>query len=867
MNTPRSNHHSTTPRRTFGAEDSALDDTDATPTRSALRRAIPRISFGGLHRPSFSFKNSSDNEDGAVVSPSADKAPIPSVTQPASEVYATPLPVLSMIVLSITLLGEFLSANVSTPFLLFMVKGEPIQLTSPYPLSTMLISGFGKITDEAEIAFWTGVLVATFFLTQFLTSLLWATIAEKHGRRSVLIVSLLGSAVTCAIFGTSTSLQQAICVRLLQGIFAGAVGVARGSVAFVTDTSNEGRAYAILGFCWGLGGVVGAIIGGTFERPADKWPGVFSEVPIFVEFPYLLPCVMAASVTLSGSILACFLGPDGGPRRGAIQLPPEKNYVHSTIPEEDEESMPPSPVFEDQDTRDTFTGSLRRSIGKRLSGYLGTRVPDTSPGLESPPPQQAVPMSIGTRLERTRTVSNSKPSRFSGSAYGYSSHRNRLASNASLARRLSNRRGSAVSSGRRGSNHADGLPLRESFVNEMNFAQRLLMANENAVTNIADLWVAAALNVDNEDPFESDSDVGSNQGDGDSDFDDPFEVDDIPASPTTPRPRRSSRASVSGSSIRPAIGSARQQPFGSPRRPSVPSRAIPIRQSSYSSTSDYGTPTSRRFSNVPSIFSHPGVRTPSAVLDAQQLLLRDEEAVPADITENQNLEPILESRRASTIVPDENEVLHEKPPSLSSQIPILVIIQYGLLALHSTTHDQIFMSYLVTDYDSGGLNLNAGHFAQLIALMCLAQIFYQFYLYPPPRGRFSHLTMFRLGSLFFIPSYLSVILYRVPFASEQEDGNLPLMTGESPNALRFCGGTFAYTAISILLNYMTPPDAVGIANGIAQSIVSLARCVGPVMGGWLWSVSIEGNPNGYPLGFVVCAGVCSLAVLHSLFIR
>ncbi|GAW09029.1 major facilitator superfamily MFS-1 [Lentinula edodes] len=842
MNTPKSNRHSTTPRRTFGADDSALDDTDATPTRSALRRAIPRISFGSLHRPSFSFKNSSDNEDGIVVSPTADKAPIPSVTQPAPEVYATPLPVLSMIVLSITLLGEFLSANVSTPFLLFMVKG------------------FGKITDEAEIAFWTGVLVATFFLTQFLTSLLWATIAEKHGRRSVLIVSLLGSAVTCAIFGTSTSLQQAICVRLLQGIFAGAVGVARGSVAFVTDTSNEGRAYAILGFCWGLGGVVGAIIGGTFERPADKWPGVFSEFPIFVEFPYLLPCVMAASVTLSGSILACFLGPDGGPRRGAIQLLPEKNYDHPTIPEEDEESMPPSPVFENQDTRNTFTGSLRRSIGKRLSGYLGSRAPDTLPGLESPPPQQAVPMSIGTRLERTRTVSNSKPSRFNGSAYGYGSHRNRLASNTSLARRLSNRRGSAVSYGRRGSNTADGFPLRESFVNDMNFAQRLLMANENAVTNIADLWVAAALNVDNENPFESDSDVDSNQGDGDSDFDDPLEDfadNDIPASPTTHFPRRSSRPSVSGSSIRPAIGSTRQQPFGSPRRPSVPSRAIPIRQSSYSSMSDYGTPTSRRFSNVPSIFSHPGVRTPIAVLDAQQLLLRDEEVVPADINENENLEPILESRRASTIVPDENEVLHEKPPSLSSQIPILVIIQYGLLALHSTTHDQIFMSYLVTDYDSGGLNLNAGHFAQLIALMCLAQIFYQFYLYP----------ISRLAQKSRAPKRSFLTSNHVP-ACEQEDGNLPLMTALTiSTALRFCGGTFAYTAISILLNYMTPPDAVGFANGIAQSIVSLARCVGPVMGGWLWSVSVEGNPNGYPLGFIVCAGVCSLAVLHSLFIR
>lgn len=75
-----------------------------------------------------------------------------------------------------------------------------------------------------------------------------ATVAESHGRRSVLVVSLLGSAVTCLSFGTATTLQQAIVIRLMQGVFAGAVGVARGSVAFVTDPSNEGRAYAILGY-------------------------------------------------------------------------------------------------------------------------------------------------------------------------------------------------------------------------------------------------------------------------------------------------------------------------------------------------------------------------------------------------------------------------------------------------------------------------------------------------------------------------------------------------------------------------------------------------------------------------------------------
>jgi hypothetical protein len=37
--------------------------------------------------------------------------------------------------------------------------------------------------------------------------------------------------------------------------------------------------------------------------------------------------------------------------------------------------------------------------------------------------------------------------------------------------------------------------------------------------------------------------------------------------------------------------------------------------------------------------------------------------------------------------------------------------------------------------------------------------------------------MFRLGSLLFIPAYLSVVLYR-PFASANDDGNFILMTGE-----------------------------------------------------------------------------------------
>ncbi|KIM47000.1 hypothetical protein M413DRAFT_440546 [Hebeloma cylindrosporum] len=817
--------------RSFGTP---LDvEGDAEPPREdpgSLRRILGKISFSSLRgRPSF-VNHGAEN---TPPTQGTERAPIPTMMQSSGEAYTTPLPKLSMIVLSITMLGEFLSANVSTPFLLFMVKG------------------FGEFKDEAEVAFWTGILVSTFFLTQFVTSLLWSTIAEKHGRRVVLTISLLGSAITCLIFGTSTTLQQAICIRLLQGIFAGAVGVARGCVAFVTDPSNEGRAYAILGFCWGLGGVAGAIIGGSFERPAVKWPEIFGDIPIFNTYPYLLPCGLAALVTLIGSILSLFLAPDGGPRQGAIRLLPEKINSHPPIPEED--TTPPTPVFEEEVPR-TGLARIQRRLSRRFSDYLAKRVPDAHDSSAT----SALPMST----PQSRTFS--RTSRANGSAYGYSgAYRSRLASNATT---LNGRRTSLGSSMRRRRGSGDAA----AEGSDLNFAHRLLLANENAVTNIADLWVAAAMNVDNEDPFEPDSDVEEEEEEEEAAQ--PL-IDSTPDSttasqrearaglaPPAPRLSRTHHPSITNSLHPSGLGSRHASPM--PHRPSV---TFPP------------TPSLRRPStSVPAIFAHPGVKTPSAVLDAQQLLLSsDVHSSPAigAFSPPQSADPLgtISESRPMSEADVESLAWTEKPPSLMSQLPIVVIIQYGVMALHTTTHDQIFMSYLVSDYQSGGLNLNAGHFAQLIALMCLAQIVYQFYLYPnigPPRGRFSHLAMFRIGTIMFIPAYLTVVLYR-PFANVHPDDSNPfLMFALSlSTAVRYCGTTFGYTAISILLNYMTPPNAVGYANGIAQSIVSLARCVGPVIGGYLWAVSVQDDPSGYYFGFVVCAAVCAVTVIQSFLIR
>ena len=404
---------------------------------------------------------------------------------------------------------------------------------------------------------------------------------------------------------------------------------------------------------------------------------MFGNIPIFVRYPYLLPTTIAASFTFTGALLSLFLGPDGGPREGAIRLPPEKitDGIHQTTTIPEEESLPSSPM-DTQPRKASLYEGLRKA-SRTFSGVFASRVPD-------PTSSSAVSLSESPSANRPFP----RTSRADGYAYGYGggaraiSFRSRLGSNLSGAEY---RRGSQTILRRRASTLAgEGVPRSFATDSELSFAQRLLMANENAVTNIADLWVAAAMNVDNEEVFESDDTEmdGPYESVFEVDGDDPNDnlpttgTEDIatergkriagPFSPSMPAgTRRSSHASRFR---RPS--SPKHQASQSPRRPS-------LQYGTPGQPFDVATPP-RRFSNtVPGIFAHPGVKTPPAVAEAQRLLNAPD---PSQAQEGVDNIPNVEGLQ----------------PSLMSQLPLAIIFQYGWLALHTTSHDMIFLTYVVS---------------------------------------------------------------------------------------------------------------------------------------------------------------------------
>ena len=383
-----------------------------------------------------------------------------------------------------------------------------------------------------------------------------------------------------------------------------------------------------------------------------------------------------------GAILSLFLGPDGGPREGAIRLPPEKitDTTHQTIPEE--EPVPSSTVATLSRKASLYEGL--RKASRTFSGVFASRVPDD---LASSPPVP-LPQSSSANRPFPRT------SRADGYAYGYGgaggrafSFRSRLGSNMSGA---SYRRGSQGNLRHRASNltalAGEGVPRSFATDSELSFAQRLVLANENAVTSIADLWVAAAMNVDNEEVFDADDTEleGPYESVFDPDADEPTE--NLPAGDGDVGTERSIRIG-GGFAPTPSVPGTRRSSHASPfRRPSSPLHLASQSPQRRRPSLQYGTPGQpfdvasppRRFSNtVPAIFAHPGVKTPLAVTEAQKLLTA----------------PDLSQVQEGIVAMPTTEA---KQPSLMSQLPLAIIFQYGWLALHTTTHDMLFLTYVVS---------------------------------------------------------------------------------------------------------------------------------------------------------------------------
>jgi DHA1 family tetracycline resistance protein-like MFS transporter len=133
-----------------------------------------------------------------------------------------------------------------------------------------------------------GLLMASFSTMQFVAAPILGRLSDRIGRRPVLMVSLLGSAVGYVLFGIAGSLGGLFASRIIDGISGGNISTAQAVIADITGPEDRAKGMGIIGAAFGLGFILGPAIGALLVTVAQWLPGIAAAVASLIALVLVL---------------------------------------------------------------------------------------------------------------------------------------------------------------------------------------------------------------------------------------------------------------------------------------------------------------------------------------------------------------------------------------------------------------------------------------------------------------------------------------------------------------------------------------------------------------------------------------------------
>ncbi|KAF2212278.1 hypothetical protein CERZMDRAFT_41483 [Cercospora zeae-maydis SCOH1-5] len=178
---------------------------------------------------------------------------------------------------------------------------EPLTQTSLQSYMFYQLKSFvgpdGHVPSDADVARHAGLLAAAFTGAQFLTAMMWGRLADSEymGRKRVILIGLLGTAIGSLGFGFSQSFAEAMFWRATGGVLNGNIGVMRTMISeIVQEKKYQSRAFLLMPMTFNVGVIVGPLLGGTFGGKNGVW--------LFMHFPYALPNLINAAFLLASTV-------------------------------------------------------------------------------------------------------------------------------------------------------------------------------------------------------------------------------------------------------------------------------------------------------------------------------------------------------------------------------------------------------------------------------------------------------------------------------------------------------------------------------------------------------------------------------------
>lgn len=160
-----------------------------------------------------------------------------------------------------------LPARSAIPIVIATVFVDVIGFAMVLPLLPSYAARFGSSP------FMIGVLVAAYSAMQFVFAPMWGRASDRIGRRPVLLIGLAGSVASYLVFAVADGFGLLLLSRIIDGGSGATINVAQAYLADETAPARRTRAMGIVGAAFGLGFIVGPILGGITSSIDLALPG------------------------------------------------------------------------------------------------------------------------------------------------------------------------------------------------------------------------------------------------------------------------------------------------------------------------------------------------------------------------------------------------------------------------------------------------------------------------------------------------------------------------------------------------------------------------------------------------------------------
>ncbi|KAK9067466.1 hypothetical protein SSX86_014795 [Deinandra increscens subsp. villosa] len=192
-------------------------------------------------------------------------------------------------------------------FIWIIVLCVALPISSLFPFLYFMVRDFNIAEKEEDISYYAGFVGSSYMIGRALTSVFWGVVADRYGRKPVILLGTSTVVIFNTLFGFSVNYRMAIITRFLLGFLNGLLGPIKAYASELFPERHQALGLSSISTSWGIGLIFGPALGGFLAQPAEKFPSLVSSDSLFGRFPYLLPCLCISIFAFVVTIAAFWL--------------------------------------------------------------------------------------------------------------------------------------------------------------------------------------------------------------------------------------------------------------------------------------------------------------------------------------------------------------------------------------------------------------------------------------------------------------------------------------------------------------------------------------------------------------------------------